>query len=272
MVFEDDQVLTCYCRHLLTHTAGLVYDAGHPHLIKLQAKRGNKPNEGSTVESRFTYPLVFEPGTNWTYSCSIDWAGKLVERLTGQTLEEHMKENLWGPLGITGISFWPYENSELKDKVPALTARSPDGKLVLNTEPTINTGSKGCFGGHGAYARMGDYIKILHSILANDGKILKPETVEMMFTPQLSPGAKAGLKAFREGPYAGMMIGENDPKIEADWGLGGILFMQDDDGRRKKGTLNWYQTHRQTLSCLRHSLTLLPVCLQGWNYQSFLVG
>ena len=226
-------------RHLLTHSSGLSYDATHPDLIKVRQKRGETPGTGNTVETRFLYPLVFEPGTSWVYGSGIDWAGKLLERVTGQTLEEHMKKNMFQPLGITTITFFPYDNPTLKDKVPALTTRNPEGKFVLHTEPFITTGVKDCFGGHGAYGAMEDYLKIQRSILANDSKLLKPETVEMMFSPQLSPESKAGLKAWRQGPLGAFAIGENDPAIDADWGLGGILFLEDDRGRRKKGTLNW---------------------------------
>jgi CubicO group peptidase (beta-lactamase class C family) len=226
-------------RHLLTHASGLCYDAAHPDLIKIAQKKGKVPGTGDTIKERFTYPLIFEPGTNWIYGPGIDWAGKLVERVTGQTLEEHMKKNIFQPLGITSITFFPYANPSLKDKVPALTTRGPDGKLVLHTEPFINTGSKDCFGGHGGYGTMSDYLKVQRSLLANDGKLLHPSTVDMMFMPQLSPESKAGLATFRRSPYGAMAIGEQDPAIEADWGIGGILFLQDDRGRRKKGTLNW---------------------------------
>jgi CubicO group peptidase (beta-lactamase class C family) len=211
----------------------------HPDLIKMSQAKGRIPGTGATIVERCSHPLVFEPGTGWIYGTGIDWAGKLVERVTNQTLEEHMKENIFKPLGIERITFWPYENDKLKDRVPALTTRTPEGKLVLHTEPFINTGTTDCFGGHGAYGTMEDYLKVQRSILANDGKILKPETVEMMFTPQLSPESKKALNEFRAGPYGAMVIGENDPSIEADWGLGGIIFLQDDQGRRKKGTLNW---------------------------------
>lgn len=225
-------------RHLLTHSSGLAYDSGHPDLIKIRAKQGQPVQTGGTMEERFTYPLVFEPGTGWIYGSSIDWAGKVVEKVAGQTLEEHMKKNIFEPLGIETITFWPDEREDLKDRFPQLMFRTPEGGLVPHTEP-IMAGAKECFGGHGASATLGDYLKILRSILANDGKILKPQTVEMMFTPQLTPESKQALKGFRNGPFAHMIIGENDGAIEADWGLGGILFLEDDQGRRKKGTLNW---------------------------------
>lgn len=106
-------------------------------------------------------------------------------------------------------------------------------------EPFINAGAKDAFGGQGASAKMEDYLKVQRSILANDGKLLKPESVEIMFTPQLTPQVKQSLKDVRRSPMGALFIGDNDLDIEVDWGIGGILFLQDDIGRRKKGTLNW---------------------------------
>lgn len=147
---------------------------------------------------------------------------------------------MWAPLSIKNITFWPDNNVELKDRVPGLTVRAPEGKLVPFTQPFINTGSKDCFGGSGAYATMQDFLKVQHSILANDAKLLKSATVEMMFQPQLSPESKHALNDWLSySPMAHMMIGEFKPEIECNWGLGGILFMQDDMGKRKQGTLSW---------------------------------
>ena len=173
------------------------------------------------------------------YGTGIDFAGKLVERVTNQSLEEYEKKNMWQPLGITGITFWPYQHPELKDKIPGLAQRTPDGHLVLSNEPFINHDSTDCFGGHGGFATMGDYLKVQRSILANDGKLLKPETVKMMFTPQLSPEAKKSLQEFLHSPLASMIPGEVKPGLECDWGLGGLLFVEGDKGRRKSGSLNW---------------------------------
>lgn len=173
------------------------------------------------------------------YGCSLDWAGKLIERVTGHSLEEYMKKNIFEPLGATSITFFPYENQDLREKIPGMSVRTPDGQLMPYGEPFINAGSKDAFGGHGAFAKMEDYLKVQRSILANDGKLLKPESVEMMFSPQLTPELKQSLKDFRYTPMAALFIGDNDPAIESDWGIGGILYLQDDVGRRKKGTLNW---------------------------------
>ena len=42
------------------------------------------------------FPLVFEPGASWEYSVGIDWAGFMVERVSGMDLETYMKKNIWG--------------------------------------------------------------------------------------------------------------------------------------------------------------------------------
>lgn len=168
----------------------------------------------------------------------LDWAGFLIERLTSTSLEDYMASHLWQPLGITGITFWPEKNPELRDKVPGTVVRTPDGKLVPYTEDNLNTHSVDCYGGHGAYAKMSDYLKVLQSLLANDGKLLKPETVDMMFQPQLGEGSTKALNAFKEN-FGGMLIGEIVNEIPVNYGLGGMLFMADDVGRRKKGSMSW---------------------------------
>lgn len=149
-----------------------------------------------------------------------------------------MIKGMWQPLGITGMTFWPKKNSELKDKVPSIAVRTPEGKLAPFTDDHLNTHSTDCFGGHGAYAKMGDYLKILQSLLANDGKLLKPETVDMMFEPQLGEGSGKALSSFVNA-FGGMLIGELNSDVPISYGLGGMIFLKDDVGRRKKGTLSW---------------------------------
>ncbi|KAK5136658.1 hypothetical protein LTR08_002311 [Meristemomyces frigidus] len=227
-------------RHLLTHSSGVTYDGGVPDLIKLAKQRGREPGSGATVVQRCDYPLIFEPGTSWSYGASLDWAGILVERLTHSTLEAYMRQHMWAPLDITDITFWPDASAGLTARVPGLTTRTAEGTLAPWTLPFLNTYSTDCFGGHGAYASLAAFLKVQHSILANDGKLLKPETVELMFQPQLSAASAQALGDFmRTSPMAAMMIGEFKPDIACDWGLGGVLFLQDDVGKRKKGTLSW---------------------------------
>jgi methyl acetate hydrolase len=83
-------------RHLLTHTSGLVYTMWDKDLRDYQAKRG--ANTGQD-------PLLFEPGTRWEYGTSIDQLGKLVEAISGLTLEDYFQKNILQPLDMYDTSF-----------------------------------------------------------------------------------------------------------------------------------------------------------------------
>jgi len=233
-------------RHLLTHTAGTAYDAADPNLIKYQMQQGRRDENspfaarGTDVVSRFSYPLIFQPGEQWSYGCAIDWAGLLVERLANSTLEVFMKANIWDPLGLDSMTFFP-EQKGLQARVPEPSVRGPDGHLYPFREPFINTGMTGCAGGQGAYSSMGDYVKFLRSLLVNDGKILRPESVDVLFESQLTAGQAASLKEFFCSPKGAFFIGEFDLETyEHGWSFGGILFLQGyEDGRRGAQSVSW---------------------------------
>lgn len=192
--------------------------------------------------SRFTYPLIFQPGEKWTYGTGMDWAGLVVERLTKSTLEDYMKANIWDPLDIETMTFFPWNrNSEFEARVPMLSVRGPDGKLYPFEEPFITTGATGCFGGSGGYSTMRDYLTFLASLLRNDGKLLRPESVDELFKPQLTSALRQSFKENLLGPSGAFFIGEFKPKEHVhDWAFGGVVFVEDyGDGRRKAGTLSW---------------------------------
>lgn len=172
------------------------------------------------------------------YSPGLDWTGLLLQRLTGLDLEAWIQKYICLPLNLTGITFRPKTNPSLASKIPQLVKRTESGALVPDNATNINTLATDCFGGHGAYAKMGEYIKVLHSLLANDGVLLKPESVDEMFKPQLGEGSQVALTQFVRN-YNGMLIGEFNNDIPVQHGLGGLIFQADDEGRRKKGTMSW---------------------------------
>ena len=88
---------------------------------------------------------------------------------------------------------------------------------------------------------MGDYIKFLRHLLANDGSILSRESVNELFKPQLTAQQGASLKSVFNGPMGATFIGEFDfEKYEHGWSFGGIVFVQGyEDGRRRTGSVSW---------------------------------
>jgi CubicO group peptidase (beta-lactamase class C family) len=184
------------------------------------------------------FPLVFEPGEGWTYGVSIDWAGKAVERVNNNIrLGEYMQTHIWGPLGMTRSAFNLPANDVVRENLVELTMRTPDGLKVI-PHMLGHTAPQDDVGGGGLFSAPSDYIKVLISLLRNDGVLLKPETVNQMFEPQL-PDPKY-LQAVMTVPEvsAGFGHGLGDGK-EWNWGLGGILSMSPTPGRRAKGTLSW---------------------------------
>jgi CubicO group peptidase (beta-lactamase class C family) len=107
-------------RHLLTHSAGLSYTiAGDGPLEREYRRLGLAPTgslalrPGDTpppdlqtfAERLATLPLVFEPGTAWRYSVSLDLAGALLERLDGKPLDRVYEDRLFRALGMTDTGF-----------------------------------------------------------------------------------------------------------------------------------------------------------------------
>lgn len=208
---------------------------------------------GVPMSYRLNLPLLFEPGTSWAYGMSLDWAGLLVARLNNTTLETYMQKHIWEPLGISGITFHSELKPDVKKNLVTLTARggieNPLFSLAIDTgkevewteekiyDDPIPIGEE--YGGQGAMGSAVEYFKILTSLLLDDGKLLQSQTVELMFSPQLSPGPLAGLKAYIEAPWSIGKFATPATGTELDWGLSGMLMVSGKEGGRKKGTLTW---------------------------------
>ena len=94
-------------------------------------------------------------------------------------------------------------------------------------------------GGQGAVGSPTAYFKILESLLHDDEKLLKSETVKQMFSPQLVGGSKEACQQTHEmdmwkGKFSSHKVG-----TDLNWGLAGLLVQSDEDSGIKKGTLTW---------------------------------
>ncbi|KAK5054652.1 hypothetical protein LTR84_001543 [Exophiala bonariae] len=227
---------------LLTHSSGLAYEFLNPDLMKWSEKF-SASQEGVLrgVEEAFGYPLSFQPGDGWLYGPGLDWTGKIIERATGQTLGEHIKVRIFEPLNIEDASFWPVTREDLRARLVDLNPQDPEGlgMAVAGGTGDMNKRSQGDFGGHGLYMTGADYIKVLHSILANDGKLLTPSTVDDMFRNHLSTNAAAGQQAALSSPLGDFFRLGVGREIKIGYGLGGIVTLQDSEGWYGEHTLSW---------------------------------
>lgn len=95
-------------------------------------------------------------------------------------------------------------------------------------------------GGSGLFSCPTDYIKILVSLLRNDGKLLKPVTVAQLFEPQLGDQELKDLHETAATPEINACMTHGmDPGKQWNHSLGGLLAMEETPGRRSKGTLTW---------------------------------
>lgn len=90
----------------------------------------------------------------------MDWVGAIIERLSGQTLEEFFQKELIFPLEMT-VSFFPTD--EMKRNLAYMHTRREDGGLVhrdhLYWKPLMQkTGEKHHAGGHGCFGRPLDFL------------------------------------------------------------------------------------------------------------------
>lgn len=145
-------------------------------------------------------PLVNEPGTVWEYGTGIDWAGIVLERITGVRLNDWIQQNIMQPLGLKNINMIPTEEMKknlayMHQKWPGQTAAEERDHMLR--EPIVaqtDDEKKRLFnsGGAGCFAKPKEYVQVLAALL-NDGKspstgaqILKKETIEEMWKNQIS--------------------------------------------------------------------------------------
>jgi CubicO group peptidase (beta-lactamase class C family) len=167
------------------------------------------------------------------------------------SLENYMEKHVWGPLGITSMTFHPEKRPELLATIPEMSARQGGLNMfgtVADTEAKVAWIDDKVWalhipddnGGAGCYGRATDYVKVLRSITADDGKLLGSSMLEELFKPQLSESAKEYVAELRKIKELNDIQGLSVPEtIKTDHSLGGVVVVEDVEGRRRNGTMFW---------------------------------
>ena len=181
-------------REIMSHTAGFGYGLGDEHAVdKLYREKkvlGADSLHGM-IERTAEIPLMFQPGTNWSYSSAVDIQGYIVEKLSGKPFGQFLQENVFGPLKMvdTGFSTGPAKAARLApvyaydkklDKVV-------EAKTVFSSDmPDYSKPPRMESGGGGLVSTTWDYARFCQMILNKgqlDGvRILSPGSVELMDT------------------------------------------------------------------------------------------
>jgi methyl acetate hydrolase len=213
-------------RHLMTHTSGF----GYPFTSAVL--RDYKPRAGDPAE-----PLLFEPGSRWHYGTSTDWLGRLVERISGETLEGYFRRHIFDPLKMPDTFYNVPPDKQAR--LAAVHRRRPDGSIVKDQSqppPTIATP----IGGGGLASTADDYARFLRMLLNGgelDGaRVLSAATVELMGQNHIGALAVPALKsamADRSADFAFVADGRDK------WGLGFLITADHVSGKRSAGSLSW---------------------------------
>ena len=217
-------------RHLLTHTSGLGYPFTSATL------RDFKPRAGETYPDG---PLLFEPGEKWLYGTSTDMVGRLVEKLSGQKLEDYFRAHIFAPLKMNDTSY-----NVPQDKAARLVAAQQregermDGAIVLQTpQPGLTIAQP--IGGGGLASTASDYGRFVRMLLnggALDGaRVLKAETVALMGQNHIGAVSVPALKTALPRSADFSFIADGRDK----WGLGFLITVDQVPGKRSPGSLSW---------------------------------
>jgi CubicO group peptidase (beta-lactamase class C family) len=229
---DDEYVATPYKRipaarpitiqHILTHTAGFPNSYRGLTMADYAALGADRPaTVGEMTQRLAELPLNFHPGDRWEYGPATDVVGRLVEVLSGKTLEQYLQDHIFDPLDMPDTRF--YFSADKVDRFAALYRPGEDGKIVLAEAPTTESryikGPKTYFsGGGGLTSTARDYFRF-HQMMLNGGeldgkRILGPKTIELMTSNHIGD-----LNVWLRGPGYGFGLGYS---VVTDKGLSGM--------------------------------------------------
>jgi len=222
-------------RNLMTHTSGFAYDTWDADIAKYTAQSGGSIPPGTVAP---LVPLAFEPGTRWQYGYGLDWTGRLVETVSGKTLEQYFQANILQPLGMKDTTF--LLPKEKFDRLVTVLRRQPDGNLKEDPR-TMPQPPKAFNGGGGLYSTAPDYVRFMQMILRHgrgQGKdqILQPKTVEMMSSNQIGGLGAGKLKTVRPALSSDV---DFHPGVTDKFTFGFLMNPTGYPGGRSAGSLAW---------------------------------
>ncbi|MEH6522914.1 serine hydrolase domain-containing protein [Sulfitobacter sp.] len=246
-----DQVVPCATptlHQLLTHTSGLSY-AFNPGVLgeEMAAQKVEFRADGGDLaaacDRAASLPLAFAPGARWNYSIGIDILGRVVEVVSGKSLEQFFIDEIFNPLGMDETRF--SVPAQARDRFAACyTPLAGDAFSVGKVEKATNSlrlidgADKSSYfdatlqsGGGGLVGTIDDYLKFTEMMRTGGAGLIGPKTLEFMMRNHLGCDiASMGPDSFAEQPMEGM-----------GFGLGGAVLL--DPGRARApgsvGDFSW---------------------------------
>jgi len=183
---------------LLRHTAGFAYGGrGTTEIHKMWPLSSSNASVTFTaaefVDKLAKAPLLYQPGTVWDYSLSVDVLGLIVEAISGKPLAAFLEERIWKPLGMVDTAF-----SVAPTKSGRYALAFPEDPLTKQPQSVLHAAGKplkfDCGGGC-AVSTTADYMRFAQMLVSGgtfEGKrLLSRKTLELMTADQLGPEVRA---------------------------------------------------------------------------------
>jgi CubicO group peptidase (beta-lactamase class C family) len=198
---------------LMSHTAGFTYGLFGNTPVDVMYRANNPltaPSLQAMIDRLATLPLLYQPGTRWVYSVSVDIQGYLVQKLSGKTFPEFLRTRLFEPLGMVDTGF--LVPAEKLSRVATIYSydKAKAGLAPEPLDPAISQMPGLPSGGGGLYSTAGDYFRFAQMVLNggefNGKRLLKKASIDMMRTNVLSEQAlnsKSGIGPAQFSPAHG---------------------------------------------------------------------
>src|SRR3954470_16844754 len=161
-------------RHLLTHTSGIAYGFVDARLAKI--------DNGKRTQAEL--PLLHDPGERFTYGPSTAVLGSVVEKITGQPLDEFFKARIFDPLGMVDTSYTV--PTDKHDRVVTLHTRSDAGFTERPNRPTLESRVAGDGGLFSTAADYGRFMQLfLNGGRAGSARLVSESTIRQMLSNQI---------------------------------------------------------------------------------------
>jgi CubicO group peptidase (beta-lactamase class C family) len=140
------------------------------------------------IERAAPLPLNFQPGTRWQYGSSTDFVAILVEKMSGVTIDQFLRDRIFQPLGMVDTHY-----NLPREKVARLAAvyrPGPDQKITLLRKPEYSEPTTYFPGIAGLKGTAADYFRFCQMLLNggeyNGQRLLGRMTVDLMFSNHIA--------------------------------------------------------------------------------------
>lgn len=214
---------------LAHHRAGAVYGVWHEGMRDFMRHEGRRGLEDDTIAGLTALPLAFDPGSAWGYGTGIDWLGLIIERETGEPVENFVAREVFAPAGADEL--WFALDEAARPRLRPAHQAGAAGFAPLDMTP----GPKRDFYpmGSALFGTAESYLAVLRGLL-QPGAVLSPEMATTL----------GEASSVLDGPVQSTHAGASaDVDLlcgaRSGFGLGGLIALEDTPGRRRKGAFGW---------------------------------